>query len=130
MLLTDYAETVMVLSLTVVLLTTRVSYTLFKNFGQIKLLSSRLFYYFRVYSGRYCMHRCVVLLFTTCIWVVSFVILFAYFLWLEIHYYLLRGLSKAKVAPAFRSRFKDALLAANAREFDEALVAADSPIAG
>ena len=41
-----------------------------------------------------------------------------------------RGLSKAKVTAAFRSRFKDALLAANARGFGEALVAAGNPIAG
>ena len=43
---------------------------------------------------------------------------------------LSRGLSKAKVTAAFRSRFKDALLAANARGFGEALVAAGNPIAG
>ena len=43
---------------------------------------------------------------------------------------LSRGLPKAKVTAAFRSRFKDALLAANARGFGEALVAAGNPIAG
>ena len=41
-----------------------------------------------------------------------------------------RGLTKAKVTGAYRSRFKDALLAANARGFGEALIATGNPIAG
>jgi hypothetical protein len=41
-----------------------------------------------------------------------------------------RGLTKARVTAAFRSRFKDALLAANARGFGEALIATGNPIAG
>ena len=41
-----------------------------------------------------------------------------------------RGRSKSQVTAAFRSRFKDALLAANARGFGEALIATGNPIAG
>ncbi len=41
-----------------------------------------------------------------------------------------RGITKARVTAAFRSRFKDALLAANARGFGEALIATGNPIAG
>ncbi len=41
-----------------------------------------------------------------------------------------RGLMNARVAMAFRSRFKDALPAVNARGFGEALIAIDNPIAG
>ena len=41
-----------------------------------------------------------------------------------------RGLTKTRVTAAFRSRFKDALLAANARGFGEALIATGNPIAG
>ena len=41
-----------------------------------------------------------------------------------------RGLTKARVTAAFRSKFKDALLAANARGFGEALTATGNQIAG
>ena len=43
---------------------------------------------------------------------------------------LSRGLTKGKTTAAFRTRFKDAILAVNARGFGEALIATGNPIAG
>ena len=41
-----------------------------------------------------------------------------------------RGMSRSKYTAIFRTRMKDALLAANAEGFGQALVAAGNPIAG
>ena len=43
---------------------------------------------------------------------------------------LTMGLSKTKFTTIFRTKFKDALMAANAQGFGRALMAAGSPIAG
>jgi hypothetical protein len=43
---------------------------------------------------------------------------------------LARGLSRSKTTAIFRTKLKDALLAANARGFGQALVAAGNPMAG
>ena len=43
---------------------------------------------------------------------------------------LSRGLTNEKTTAALRTRFKDAILAVNARGFGEALIATDNPVAG